>query len=316
VLSDCPLISSTHDYVSGGHSIRVVQYNVEWLFINELNGCPGDGCTWANQTESLTHLEHVANVIREINPDIVNLCEVEGCDELSMLIDEIGIQGFQPGLVQGTDTATGQNVAMITRIEPHDILRRYEGTVDWPLPNSTCGYTGSGGTVGVSKHYYTTFKVNGRFVAMIGAHLLAIPTDPERCAKREAQAYILHLLVSQFIEEGCEVILLGDFNDFDADIPDINSNIPTSRVLSILKGDGQLVSLGNRVGQNERFSDWWDSDGNCDTASSLDYSMIDHVLVSPWISTKITNVFVYHEYPEYCGKYDSDHYPVVMDLKL
>jgi hypothetical protein len=28
------------------------------------------------------------------------------------------------------------------------------------------------------------------------------------------------------------------------------------------------------------------------------------------------NTFIYHEYDEYCGKYDSDHYPVVVDLFL
>jgi hypothetical protein len=37
------------------------------------------------------------------------------------------------------------------------------------------------------------------------------------------------------------VVLLGDLNDFDADVADINSNTPTSHVLSILKY-GQLSS--------------------------------------------------------------------------
>jgi hypothetical protein len=33
-----------------------------------------------------------------------------------------------------------------------------------------------------------------------------------------------------------EVICLGDFNDFDAEVLDVNDNRPTSRVLEILKG--------------------------------------------------------------------------------
>lgn len=28
------------------------------------------------------------------------------------------------------------------------------------------------------------------------------------------------------------------------------------------------------------------------------------------------NVYIYHGYDEYCGKYNSDHYPVVVDLML
>ena len=26
-------------------------------------------------------------------------------------------------------------------------------------------------------------------------------------------------------------------------------------------------------------------------------------------------MYIYHKYSEYCGKYNSDHYPIVLDLK-
>ena len=43
------------------NTFRVVQYNVEWLFIDEYNNtqCPGSGCTWANQSEALKHMDYV-----------------------------------------------------------------------------------------------------------------------------------------------------------------------------------------------------------------------------------------------------------------
>jgi exonuclease III len=44
--------------------------------------------------------------------------------------------------------------------------------------------------------------------------------------------------------------------------------------------------------------------------------MIDHILVSPAIKKNIFNVFIYHGYDEFCGKYDSDHFPVVVDLYI
>ena len=42
--------------------------------------------------------------------------------------------------------------------------------------------------------------------------------------------------------------------------------------------------------------------------------MIDHILVTDFLRKKIFNTFMYHNYKEYCGKYDSDHFPVVIDL--
>ena len=153
---------------------------------------------------------------------------------------------------------------------------------------------------------------------MISAHLIAIPTDPARCAQREAQATILRQVVDGFLEKQIEVIVIGDMNDYDGDVPDVNGNKPISRVLRILKGSNStqppLVSVSQYILQVERYSDWWDSDSNCDTESVFDYSMIDHILISENIAKYIERVFVYHGYPEFCGKYDSDHFPLVVDF--
>ena len=70
------------------------------------------------------------------------------------------------------------------------------------------------------------------------------------------------------------------------------------------------------MNQKDRFSDWYDSDNNCNTTSQKDYSMIDHILVTPKIDSLIVNTYIYHGYKEYCGKYNSDHYPVIIDLDL
>ena len=94
-------------------------------------------------------------------------------------------------------------------------------------------------------------------------------------------------------------------NDYDAEVLDINLDTPVSRVLDIMKGlDGQhkgeytLTNIAYRINQSERYSDWWNSDNNCNTSSQKDLSMIDH------------------GYKEYCGKWDSDHWPVVIDFKF
>jgi exonuclease III len=322
--SECPNVSAINDRRQDKSKLRLVQYNVEWLFVDYYSqmNCPGDGCTWKNQSEALTHLDLVSQRIQDLNPDIINFCEIEGCDELNLLKDKLD-GSYVPYLKKGTDSATGQNVGMLTRIDPLKSLYRTEQKHTYPLPESQCGYTGVSGTSGVSKHYITEFNWNGLDIAFISAHLLAIPTDSARCAQREAQASVLQSVINDFIQNNYQVIMMGDFNDYDAEVLDMNSNKPTSIVLDILKGlkgdyagKYRLTNVAENIEQKERYSDWWDSDNNCNTASKSDYSMIDHILVTDVIQKYIADVFIYHGYSEFCGKYDSDHYPVVIDFAL
>jgi len=311
-------------------SLRLVQYNAEWLFVDHYTGgfdCPGTQCTWKNTTEAETHLDYFSRVVEYLAPDILNVCEVEGINELQMVADAVRKYSpeieYTPYLVPGTDTATGQNVGLLSRIVPMVPLYRTEEKYEYPVAGSQCGYTGAPSKTGVSKHYITELVLSTNdnldiHVAMISAHLIAIPTDPSRCAQREAQATILRHVVDGFLEKQIEVVVIGDMNDYDGDVLDLNSNIPISRVLSILKGANStqppLYSVASKLLPMDRYSDWWDSDANCATASQRDYSMIDHILVSENLLLYIENVFVYHGYPEFCGKYDSDHFPVVVDL--
>lgn len=308
------------------NGFRLVQYNVEWLFIDYYApmDCPGNGCTWVNDAEANKHLQYVSTVLSELNPDIMNVCEVEGTNELNLLCAEnnTNTNGYQVYLKQGTDTATGQNVGLLTKITPNTNLTRTEERMTYPLEESNCGYVGEGGTVGVSKHYITEYILYDKPTLFIGLHLLAYPEDVTRCAEREAQSQIIQNIIFEYISNTVdgEVIVLGDFNDFDGHVLDANRNIPTSRVLDILKGvDGnkkgtyELQSAAEKIPQIERFSDWWDQNGDC-VSTSNEFSMIDHVLMTPFLFDKIKNSFIYHGYDEYCGKYNSDHYPVVIDF--
>jgi len=321
--TECPTVTTSGDRRTNKNSLRIIQYNVEWLFVdyNSNAKCPGTGCPWTTTDNAKTHLSYVANVIKGLNPDIINFCEIEGCDELNMLKTELNDNSYNPYLKQGTDTSTGQNVGILTRIDPLVSLYRTEERISYPVQGSKCGYTGSSSTSGVSKHYITEFNLNGLKTALIGAHLLAYPTDSTRCAEREAQAQVLQNVIYSYISKGYEVIFLGDLNDFDAEVPDINSDKPISYVLDTLKGlfgtkkgTYTLTNAASKIAQSERYSDWYDSDNNCDTSSQKDYSMIDHVLMSSKIFNKISKVSIYHGYKEYCDKLNSDHYPVVVDL--
>jgi exonuclease III len=298
-----------------------MQFNTEWLFIDyyAASDCPGNGCTWKNQTEAETHLTEIQSVINKLNPDILNICEIEGCDELNQLIRGLS-SDYKPYLIKGKDTSTGQNVGMLTKVDPIVDLYRSEERVTYPIPGSQCGYTGDPIETGVSKHYITEFSINEIKVALIGAHLIAFPTDPLRCSEREAQATILQNVVINYVKKGYEIVVMGDFNDFDSDPLDANDNKPISKVLDILRGKTttELYLLENsaiNIPKEERYTDWWDKNSDCASTMS-EFSMIDHVLISQGLVGKISSVSIYHAYQEFCGKYDSDHFPVIVDFSF
>jgi len=166
--TECPIVTTSGDRRADKNKLRLVQYNVEWLFIDYYSSanCPGSGCTWHNQTAANTHLSYVSKVIKDLDPDIINFCEIEGCDELNMLKSSLNDQTYMPYLKKGTDTSTGQNVGMLTRVDPIVSLYRTEEKFNYPIQGSQCGYTDTGST-GVSKHYITEFKLDNMNIAFI-----------------------------------------------------------------------------------------------------------------------------------------------------
>jgi len=326
--TECPISSIPPlDLRTNKNILKIMQYNVEWLFIDYYKSanCPGTGCTWVNSSEANTHLDYVANIIKEINPDIINLCEVEGCDELNNLNNEINknsAYNYVPYLKQGSDSSTGQNVAMLTRVDPLINLYRTEERFTYPINGSKCGYTGPKGDAGVSKHYITEYKFDNINIAFIGVHLLAYPTDPTRCAEREAQAQVLQNLIYSYYQKNYEILLLGDMNDYDLEVLDANNNAPISQVLDILKGNigvhkelYQLTNLAEMIPKEKRFTEWWDNNSDCKPVAS-GYSMIDHILVTPILREKVHDIYIYQDYPQFCGTYNSDHYPVIIEFLL
>jgi len=328
--TECPVtLSPPIDRRANKSTLTIMHYNVEWLFIDYYKSanCPGKGCTWVNSSEANIHLQYVSKVIQDVNPDILNLCEVEGCDELNMLTKILN-QGSQnsntyvPYLKQGTDTSTGQNVGMITRLDPLINLYRTDQRVNYPIEGSLCGYTGSPGSSAVTKHYITEYKWGNLNVAFIGIHFLAYPDDPARCVQREAQAQVIQNVIQSYYNRSYEIILMGDFNDFDAEVIDANNNKPISRVLDIVKGNlgiykgtYELENIAATLEKSHRFSDWWDSNVDCVSTPS-EFSMIDHILISPKLREKVIQFSIYQKYEEFCGKYNSDHYPLVIKLSL
>ena len=299
-------------------SLRVMQFNTEWLFLDQYNDCPGQGCTWSNLSEAEIHMDKVLDTVNNVNADIINICEVEGLTELNTLKNSSNVE-YDVYFTKGKDTSTGQNVGMLSNIVPTNDLNRTDERYNYPVKGSNCACSSSG-SEGVSKNQFATFTVGDFNILLIGAHFLSNPVDSTRCCLREAQAQVIQNVISEYIGNNYEIILMGDFNDFDKDILDINDNAPISMVLDILKGNEgehnyELHSVGQLIDKRHRFSDWWDVNGDCITTPD-EFSVLDHVLVSNNLYNKISSAFFYHGYNEICGKYDSDHYPLVVDFDI
>ena len=190
--------------------------------------------------DATRHINTVATQIRAVDPDILALQEVEDCDVLARLAAFFPL--YRLYLVPGTDTATQQNVALLTKIDPTAPLSRTEERVSIPIPGSTCGDTTTGDTT-VSKHLRAEFSLPSFAFTLIVAHFKSggLPTD---CSQREGQARILRSLMTP----GRATVIAGDFNDFDEQWRDGKNKIGTSLTLRTLRG-GDLVNVGSMVDQ-------------------------------------------------------------------
>jgi len=335
--------------------LTVVQYNVEWLFYGDgSSNCPGTGCTWENQTIALAHIETIANELAGINADIINLAEVEDCFVLQTLVNQPALKdlGYNYYLVRGGDTSTNQNVGLLTKVDPIEDLTRTDNKVEYPIEGTQCGGFYSG-TYGCTKHYITRFKVGYSSIVMLGLHLIAFPDDEERCTKREASAVVLQDFLQSYINPDDEIIVLGDFNDYDGSFLDAAGDVPTSRAVRFMKNyqnvykseddndnrsDGVLklklrgdddttvnddydsYSLTNVNSlieeQSLRYSDWYDQNNDCFDSGTNEHSLIDHMLVSPGLLSMLYNNTILHNYEPSCYNTNSDHWPVIAHFNV
>jgi len=321
--SQCPTApASPKDRRSDKSVLSIAAYNAEWLFLNRSN-CPGSGCAWKNLAEAEYHMERVANELRILSADIISFEEVQDCMVLNKLNSMLIGLDYLPYLVTGTDTATGQNVGILTRIDPYISLRRTALRVTYPIAGSQCGYKGSAGDSAVSKHYIASFNIAGlpSPLTLIGMHFLAYPDDVSRCVQREAQASVIQSLIATALQEGHSVIAMGDLNDFDGVVRDQANSQPISQVLKLLQdplpnvpGD-ELITAAEFAPQSDRYTIWWDRDGNCRIDPS-ELTSLDHLLFSSDLSLYVDKVSFEHNYPAVCNTFESDHWPVVLHLSI
>lgn len=289
--------------------LRLVHYNPEFLFSDStIIDCPGKDCTWKNETQLNKHFTKISKIIKALNPDIINLCEINSSEILNKLVNSLNDNSYYYYFSKSEPNYNDQSLGTITRIQPLQVYRT-DISERFPIYKSTCNGSISG-NINLQKHIITKFFINNMNIIIIGVHLKAYPDIANRCSIREAQAMIIQKLILEYYNN-YEIIVMGDLNDFDNDVVDHLNNIPTSKVLDIIKGEFgynpinyKLYNVSYFLHKNERFT------------SDL-MSKIDHILVTKRLKDNISDVDIFTEYIGKIGEYyNSDHYPIVVDFKF
>ena len=214
-------------------SLTLANYNAEFLWdgIQPEDGSDSVTFPWRGNPEAArAHMEKAAAIIRKTNADIVNVDEVENLDALKLMNETfLSDLGYRAYLVNGRDTYTGQDVGLLTRIDPDEKLWREDRK-------------GTSGRVqkSASKNYTAKITVGDERIALIGVHFLSRPTDPRRLDNRQAQADSILTRARELDDEGYRVVILGDINDYDGskEASDHASHQPITNVLSPPAGHG------------------------------------------------------------------------------
>lgn len=292
-------------YTSEG--VRVATFNTEFLF----DGLEGEGQTGFERSgdpeAARAHRDQIGRVLRMIDADVVMLQEVENKEVVESLVEEsLQEMNYQVYFVQGNDYFTGQDLALLSRLPVEEVGRTDE--------RARVG--ASRDDYGVSKNLYARLRLAGEPVTLIGVHFLARPDDASRKDKREAQAEVIRRLVEKEEQAGRQPVVLGDFNDFDDQTPDLAGSTPITDVLATIKRAGpgpadDLRPVMAEVPQRDRYTSFYDRNQNDTVDGREELSSLDHILLPPALYRHLREVnFVQAHDPVTV----SDHFPIVVSF--
>lgn len=291
--------------------LKVATFNAEFLWDGRSPEQGEGDFPWkGSPSRAEAHMADIAAVVRALDADVLNLVEVENLAALELFNSKfLSGMGYKAYLDEGIDTATGQDVALLTRIDPSSFGR-----------DNRAGQSG-GKRKSVSKNYVANLTVGNAKLTVIGLHLIAKPGDGRRREEREAQADAIRAMAREGASQGRQLIVLGDFNDLDGEVLDARSERPISRVLAMIRGmdpatpQDDLLNVGRGITQEKRFTTFVDKNHNGRADSPRELSMIDHILVSRSLDPQVVSVDI--RQPDLADLTRvSNHFPVVMTLRL
>lgn len=189
--------------------------NTEWLWTPYDGAVDGSKFNRGDMSKS-AYLEEIAfytSIVKSNDIDLLALSEIENQYVAIDIARKLG-DSWQAYFVQGRDTATGQDVALISRLP----------SVAGSLTNFgfPCGKSPQANkkkclSKVIGAKFYTD-PVDNLYFSVISAHFLSKRNDSKsKRLKRESQAYALSKAIQReamsFSGRQPKLIVLGDFND-------------------------------------------------------------------------------------------------------
>jgi len=213
--------------VLAAETLTVATLNCEFLVRRKVHmryGLDFDPQRWTDQQRAQWTREYrdrkfresalaVARVIRRIDADVIGLVEVGNQQDVRELYRYVQAAGeMYPHLAIGasSDTATGQNVAVMSRRPIDARLASLPGreSFDRELDDPD-----TEDDTGVSKGMWVRIQAGGAAVFIYVLHLSSERGGHEKDAQRIAQASIVRRNYLRQLVAGQHVIVMGDLND-------------------------------------------------------------------------------------------------------
>ena len=280
------LTLSTLSPAPAAQEIVFATYNVE-NYVGETVREPGE--KMAARPKSEEAIRALVRVVKEINPDILGVCEMgppERFEDFKKRLEAAGLGYVDFEYVQAADP--DRHVALVSRFPI--VSRHSRADVPFEL---------DGKPEKVRRGFLdVTIQVNAGYqLRLVGAHLkskLPIREGESLIRRMESEQLRKHLDGILSVEPEANLICYGDFND--------SKNSPAlQEIMGPKSSPLHMADLAARDDLGDRWTHYW--------KVADEYSRIDYILVSPGMS---------HEYvPARCRVYRSefwndasDHRPV------
>ena len=272
-------------------AIVIATYNVENYVGDE---AAGDATSRRARPKSDKAIDAVVRVVKDINPDILCLCEMgepERFEDFKKRLTVAGLGYVDSEYVQAVDTE--RHVALVSRFPI--VARQSLPDVSFEL---------AGRPEKVRRGFLdVTIQINGAYLLrVVGTHLkskLPIPEGEEIVRRYEAQLLRKHLDEIMSADPRVRLVCLGDFNALRDE--------PTYHEIAGPHGSTYLTALPAKDELGDTWTEYWKE-------ADL-YSRIDYIFVNPVVHRGVApgSARVYRSAYWYEA---SDHRPVYATIVL
>ena len=246
--------------------IVVCQYNVR-NYVNEK--AKGEGDKFATHAKPEAQIVALIKVIKDINPDILGVCEMgtpDRFEDFKKRLAEAGLGYVDSEYVQAADE--DRHLALVSRFPI--VARHSAGDVSFEI---------NGQPEKVRRGFLdVTVQVNADYqLRLVGAHLkskLPIPEGEALVRRFEAQKLRAHLEEIMTAEPNVNLLCYGDFND--------TKNEPMFSEITGVRGSPHHMSdLRAKDSRGDKWTYYW--------SVSDEYSRIDYLFASPALLREVVS---------------------------